>query len=100
VSFEFLVQKLPDQFPVPPFWMVETRIKGKVPFIKGFCFHPLGFGPIGRHIEYGKIQETNAIVMSNNKIKGPSCFYQTFRGSSKKKVDIGGHPCPFQILKS
>jgi hypothetical protein len=65
MSFEFLVQKLPDQLPVPPFRMIETRIKGEVAFIKGFCFHPLGFGPIDRHIEYGKIQKTNATMMSN-----------------------------------
>jgi hypothetical protein len=78
--------------------MIETRIKGKVSFIKGFCFYLLSFRSVDWHIEYGKIQETNAIMMFNNKLKGPSRFYQAFGGGSKKKIDIGSNPCLFQVL--
>ena len=46
MSFEFLVQELPDQWPAPPFRVIETRVKGKVPFIECFCFHLLGFRSI------------------------------------------------------
>src|SRR4030042_6405457 len=74
VPFEFLVQELPDQLPVPPFWMIETRIEGEVSFIKGFCFHLLGFRSIDRHIEDRKIQEADAIIMFRNKLEGLSCF--------------------------
>jgi len=95
MSFEFLVQELPDPLPAPPFRVIETRVKGKVPFIECFCFHLSGFRSVDRHIEYGKIQETNAIMMLHNKLKGPSGLYQAFRGSPKKKIDISGNPYLF-----
>jgi hypothetical protein len=98
MPFEFLVQELPDQLPAPPFRMIETRIKGKVPFIKGFSFDLLGFRSVDRHIEYGKIQEADAIMMFCDKLKGPSRFYHAFRGSSKKKIDIGGNSCLSQVF--
>ena len=62
MSFKFLVQELPDQWPAPLFWVIETRVNGKVSFIKDFCFHLLGLRSIDRHIEDSKIQETNGGV--------------------------------------
>jgi hypothetical protein len=72
MSFEFLVKELPDQMPAPSFWVIEACIKREVSFIKLFCLHLMGFRSVDWHIEYGKIQETNAIMMLHNKLKGPS----------------------------
>ena len=69
MSFKFLVQELPDQWPAPPFWVIETRVKGRVSFIKDFCFHLLGLRSIDRH-EDGKIQETNGGV-GGDVVKAP-----------------------------
>ncbi len=97
MPFEFLVKELPDPLPAPSFWMIETRIKGKISFIEGFCFHLPGLGSADRHVEYSEIQEIDAIMVFHHKLKGLLRFDQAFVRSSEKKIDISGYPYFFQV---
>jgi len=97
MPLEFLVEELPDPLPAPSFRMIETRIKGEISFVEGFRLHVLGFGCVNRHIEYGKIQKADAIVVSYHKLKSLLRFDRAFLRSSEKKIDIGCDPCFFQV---
>ena len=99
MSSEFLVQELPDPFPVPPFRVFEIHVKGKISLVENTGVKLAAVRPVNREIEDRDVQEVDVFIVGYDKFEGFSRLFQTLRGSPEEKVNIGGNPCFFHALQ-